>query len=240
MRSFVVLGLLLATSAHAAPCSQPSAPDIPVDTPLAPRAQKQLVREVADFIEDSARYISCLHTDDTVDRSTIGERESIAIRGVADIVDLYESRVGHSDELADAIVRIAGPMSRTTRNQRIAQAEQKATEAERYASVAIQTVNAAIAHFNAGRLAEARTTIGALDLDNLTAFERSWAERVLYSISYAEEKFEEAREHIQKALDAGGLSGGQAFTARVALADVEVMLRLSDTAFEAVAEQPVE
>jgi hypothetical protein len=232
MRSLVVvLGLLLANGVQAAPCRQPSAPDIPVDAPVAARVQKKLVRDVAGFIEDSAKFVSCLRTLEAADPSTIAEKEYVTVRAVADIVDLFETRVGHSDELAEQIMKIAGPTSRSNLDRRIAEVERV------YASDASQTFDVAVAHANARRFAEARAAIATLDYATLTPFDHSRAERILYAISYAQEKFEEARWHLQQALAAGGLTQAQVFSSRIALADIDVMLRLSDTAFEGVADQ---
>jgi hypothetical protein len=37
----------------------------------------------------------------------------------------------------------------------------------------------------------------------LSSFERSKAEQVLYTIAYEEERFEDAREHVRRSIDAG-------------------------------------
>jgi tetratricopeptide (TPR) repeat protein len=252
MRSLVVLvGLLpfalpvsgqraalISTDADAAECRHPSAPEIPIaDTPIAGREAKKLNRDVADFIEDSAKYISCLRTDDSIDPATIGDKEALAIKGVADIVTLYETRVGHSEELTESIMKLAGPASGSTRASRIAHAERLAAQAQRYTSEAMLAIQVAIAHAKARRLAEARATLGQLDLETLTPYERSRAEWVLYAVAYAEEDFTEAREHVLKSLEAGGLSPSTRLTAQLALADLDVMLRLSDTTHDRVAEQ---
>ena len=69
-----------------------------------------------------------------------------------------------------------------------------------------KVLNTAIEALNAQKYAEARTTIGRLSLDRLSPYERSKTEQILFSISYAEEKYAEAREHLVRAIDAGGLS----------------------------------
>jgi tetratricopeptide (TPR) repeat protein len=55
----------------------------------------------------------------------------------------------------------------------------------------------------------AAAKINTLNLDKLSPYERGTVERILFSISYAQEKFEEARGHLQKAIDSGGLNAQQ-------------------------------
>jgi tetratricopeptide (TPR) repeat protein len=52
----------------------------------------------------------------------------------------------------------------------------------------------------------AAAKIGTLNLEKLSPYERGTVERILFSISYAQDKFEEARGHLQKAIDSGGLN----------------------------------
>jgi hypothetical protein len=220
MRSFVVLfGLCLTGSAFAAGCKQPSTPDFPAETPIAERAENKLSRDVARYIEDFAKYVGCLRADDSLDPSTVAEKESAAVRDMRGLIDLYETRVGHSDKL---IAEIAGSADPALLDRVAATHRARDTEA-------IATLNVAIADINAGRHAEARAGIGELDFDSLTPFERSKAEQVLYTVAYKEENFEEAREHVQKSIDAGGLSRQEVFNARLALVNIDVMLRLRNT-----------
>jgi predicted negative regulator of RcsB-dependent stress response len=69
-----------------------------------------------------------------------------------------------------------------------------------------QTLNEAIRLLNAGQSAEAKVKIGTLDLGTLTPYERSHAELVLYNLAFQERRYDDARSHLQKALDAGGLT----------------------------------
>jgi hypothetical protein len=235
MRALIVLvGVLLTEAVLAAECNRPSAPDVPTDVPIGARAEKKLSRAVARYVEASAKYVGCMRADASADPFTVAQRETAALRDVANLIELYETRVGHSDNLIAEMSEIGGPTSRATLDRRIA-AAQRALESD-----AIATLNLAIADINAGRYGQARAAIGELDFERLTPFERSKAERVLYTVAYGEEKFVEAREHIQRSIAAGGLSRQELFNARLALVNVDVMLRLRDTAPQVVADQPVE
>jgi hypothetical protein len=229
---FVLFGLLLTDAVLAAGCNQPLAPDVPADIPLGGRAEKRLSRDVARYVAASAKYVSCLRTDESADPSTVPQREAAALRDVAELIERYENRVGHSDTLIAEMSQIAGRANRSTLDRRIAVA-QRVLESD-----AIATLNVAIADINAGRYAQARAAVGELDLERLTPFERSKAERVLYTIAYEEERFAEAREHVQRSLAAGGLSRQESFNARLALVNIDVMLRLRNSHSELVADQP--
>jgi hypothetical protein len=224
MRSFViVLGSLLTNTALGVTCKQPPPPEIPADAPIAERVEKKLSRDVARFISDSAKYVGCLHAEG-VDPA-IAQKENEALRDVASLIELYETRIGHSDLLIAEVAKIGGPTSQAVLDRRIA-AAQAALESD-----AIQTLNAAIAHINARRYDEARAAVGELDLDRLTPFERSKAEQVLYTIANGEEDFEKAREHVRRSIAAGGLSAYDTFRAKLALTNLDVMLRLRNTSF---------
>lgn len=145
-------------------CEQPSAPAVPADIAIGSRADNRLSREIALFVADSVKYVSCLRAAAADDPATITQKEA--------------------------------------------------------------EFNAAIVHINARRFGDARAAIDELALDDLSSFERSKAEQVLYTIAYEEEKLEEAREHVLKAIDAGGLSASDTFKARLALTNIDVMLSL--------------
>jgi tetratricopeptide (TPR) repeat protein len=70
-------------------------------------------------------------------------------------------------------------------------------------------LNEAIELLNMENYQGAAAKINTLKLDNLSPYERGTVERILFSISYAQEKFEEARGHLQKAIDSGGLNAQQ-------------------------------
>jgi hypothetical protein len=77
-------------------------------------------------------------------------------------------------------------------------------------SPAGSTLNEAIRLLNAGQSAEAKLAIGSLDLGTLTPYERSHAELVLLNLALQEGRLDDARNHLQKALDAGGFPPEQA------------------------------
>ena len=81
-------------------------------------------------------------------------------------------------------------------------------------SAAGQTLNEAIRLLNANQFAEAKLAIGSLDLGTLTPFERSHVELVLYNLAVQEGRLDDARGHLQRALDAGGLTPEQATRVR--------------------------
>jgi len=201
-----------------ADCEQPSAPDVPADVAIGSRADKQLSGEIARFVSASAEYVSCLRGA-VVDPTAVGQKQAEALHAVTTLFDLYETRVGHSDELIAKLTEIGGAVNSSHLSR--AAAIQRAVESD-----AIQTLNAAIAHINARRFGEARAVVRGLDLEALSSFERSKAEQILYTIAYEEERFEDAQEHVRRSIDAGGLSADDKSKARLALANLDVMLVL--------------
>jgi len=75
-------------------------------------------------------------------------------------------------------------------------------------------LNEAIELMNAEDYAGAAQKIGTLQLDRLSPYERGTVERILFNTSYAQERYEEARGHLQKAIDSGGLNAQQISEAR--------------------------
>jgi hypothetical protein len=201
-----------------ADCDQPSAPDVPADVAIGSRADKRVSREIVRFVSDSAEYVSCLRGA-VVDPTAVGQKQAEALHAVTTLFDLYETRVGHSDELIAKLTEIGGAVNSSHLSR--AAAIQRAVE-----SNAIQTLNAAIAYINARRFGEARAVVRGLDLEALSSFERSKAEQILYTIAYEEERFEDAQEHVRRSIDAGGLSADDKYKARLALANLDVMLVL--------------
>ena len=53
-----------------------------------------------------------------------------------------------------------------------------------------------------------------MNLEKLSPYERSKVEQILFNISYSQEKYAEARGHLQKAIDAGGLNEQEVSQAR--------------------------
>lgn len=75
-------------------------------------------------------------------------------------------------------------------------------------------LNQAIELLNAEDYAGAQAKINTLRLDRLSPYERGTVERIMFSISYSQEKFDEARQHLQNAIDSGGLNQVQIDEAR--------------------------
>ena len=75
-------------------------------------------------------------------------------------------------------------------------------------------LNEAIELLNMENYQGAGQKLSTLKLDNLSPYERGTVERILFSISYAQEKYDEARGHLQKAIDSGGLNQVQIDEAR--------------------------
>jgi tetratricopeptide (TPR) repeat protein len=77
-----------------------------------------------------------------------------------------------------------------------------------------KVLNTAIEALTAEKYNEAQAAIATLKLDKLSPYERSKVEQILFNISYAQEKYGEARGHLQKAIDAGGLNEQEISTAK--------------------------
>ena len=72
-----------------------------------------------------------------------------------------------------------------------------------------KALNEAIELLNMENYQAAAAKINTLNLEKLSPYERGTVERILFSISYAQDKYEEARGHLQKAIDSGGLNAVQ-------------------------------
>jgi tetratricopeptide (TPR) repeat protein len=83
-----------------------------------------------------------------------------------------------------------------------------------------KALNTAIEALNMEKYAEAQAAIGTLNLEKLSPYERSKVEQILFNISYAQEKYEEARGHLQKSIDAGGLNEQEISQARYQFAQL--------------------
>ena len=75
-------------------------------------------------------------------------------------------------------------------------------------------LNEAIELMNADDYAGAALKISTLQLDRLSPYERGRVEQILTNIAVEQEKYEEAREHLQKAIDSGGLNAVEIDQAR--------------------------
>ena len=60
----------------------------------------------------------------------------------------------------------------------------------------------------------ARSLVARLEHTSLTPFERSRVEQILFNVAYQERRYDAAHEHLQRAIDAGGLSEPEVAQAR--------------------------
>ena len=105
----------------------------------------------------------------------------------------------------------------TALGQRAGEEEAAAAAPATQASIDAQTgkiLNEAIELLNMEKHAEAKARIDTLALDKLSPYERGRTEQILFNIAYAREQFQEARDHLQKAIDSGGLNAQEIDAAR--------------------------
>lgn len=69
-----------------------------------------------------------------------------------------------------------------------------------------KALNAAIEALNMGDYAGAQAALAPLKLDKVSPYERSRLEQILLSVAAAQERYDEARLHLQNAIDSGGLN----------------------------------
>jgi len=77
-----------------------------------------------------------------------------------------------------------------------------------------KVLNEAIELLNKEDYKAASAKIETLKLDKLSPYEHSKVEQIMFNISYSQEKYDEARGHLQKAIDAGGLNTQEVEQAR--------------------------
>ena len=87
-----------------------------------------------------------------------------------------------------------------------------------------RALNEAIAALKAERYTEARAALAELRLDELTPFERSNTEHILYRIAHAEKNYVEARQHILNAIDSGGLNEEELAHAQERLKEIDAAI----------------
>lgn len=76
-------------------------------------------------------------------------------------------------------------------------------------SIDVQTgriLNEAIELMGMENYAGAQQKLNTLKLDSLSPYERGKVEQILFNIAYSQDRFDEARQHIQRAIDSGGLN----------------------------------
>ncbi|MEO8465800.1 MAG: tetratricopeptide repeat protein [Gammaproteobacteria bacterium] len=77
-----------------------------------------------------------------------------------------------------------------------------------------KVLNEAIELLNKEDFKGASAKIDTLKLDKLSPYERSKVEQIMFNISYSQDKYDDARGHLQKAIDAGGLNAQEIEQAR--------------------------
>ncbi len=105
-------------------------------------------------------------------------------------------------------------MSAATLAQRAAEGAEQAAPSNDIDAQTGNILNQAIELLNAENYVGAQEKINTLRLDRLSPYERGTVERILFSISYSQEKFDEARQHLQNAINSGGLNQQQIDEAR--------------------------
>jgi tetratricopeptide (TPR) repeat protein len=112
--------------------------------------------------------------------------------------------------------------------QRAGQEDQEQSQSEGQSSggpppidvATAKALNTAIEALNMEKYAEAQTAIGTLNLEKLSPYERSKVEQISFNIAYAQEKYDEARQHLQRSIDAGGLNEQEVSQARYQFAQL--------------------
>lgn len=85
-----------------------------------------------------------------------------------------------------------------------------------------EVLTEAIEQINNDQEVEARATLATLRMDRLSPYERSRVEQILASLDYGDGNFTGAREHMQAALDSGGLNEQEASQMRYQMAQMWV------------------
>ena len=67
-------------------------------------------------------------------------------------------------------------------------------------------LSTAVEALNENRYDEARAAVDAVSVKRLTPYETSKVEQIRFNVAYNEQDYASARVHLQKAIDAGGLS----------------------------------
>jgi hypothetical protein len=109
-------------------------------------------------------------------------------------------------------VLAGGASSQQTMDRRVSKALKRATR-----------------NVNAEDYTDARAWVGQLDLDQLTPYELAMAEGVLFRIADAEQKYDEARQHVVRAIESCGLTDEGVASAQDAINRIDTDARLAAT-----------
>jgi len=77
-----------------------------------------------------------------------------------------------------------------------------------------KVLSEAIELLNMENHAGAAAKIATLNFEKLSPYERAKVEQILFQVSYSQEKFAEARDHLKKAVDSGGLNAQEVSDAK--------------------------
>jgi Tfp pilus assembly protein PilF len=102
--------------------------------------------------------------------------------------------------------------------QRAADQEQQQQAQPSIDIVTGRILNEAIEHFNADNIAAARASLAELDFEKLSPYERGRVEQLLAGMAFQEENYAEAREHLQLAINSGGLNAQELSSNRFQIA----------------------
>lgn len=81
-------------------------------------------------------------------------------------------------------------------------------------------LNEAVEQINSKKFAEARATLGKIDLGRLSPYESGRVEQLFAAVEQAEGRYGAARDHLQKAIASGGLNDPEIQTARYQIAQL--------------------
>jgi tetratricopeptide (TPR) repeat protein len=85
-----------------------------------------------------------------------------------------------------------------------------------------KALNAAVDALNMSKYDDARAALAPLKIDKLSPYERSRLEQILSNIAAAEEKYDEARAHLDTAIKAGGLNEQETMDLRYQIAQLYI------------------
>jgi tetratricopeptide (TPR) repeat protein len=143
---------------------------------------------------------------------------------LAPMLDFVVNLGSNASALAAIAIAVSMPSSilgqspgQNVSQQGTSRAASRSPAEEPAPSIDVQTgrvLNEAIELMNADDHAGAARRLGTLQLDRLSPYERGTVERILFSVAYAEDRYEDARGHLQKAIESGGLNAQQVAEAR--------------------------
>ena len=107
------------------------------------------------------------------------------------------------------------------------EAARRSAHAARHRRSDRQALNEAIELSTLEKYAEAQAADRQLNLEKLSPYERSRVEQILFSIAYCAGEVRRAREHLQKAIDSGGLNEQEISQAKYQIAQLFIAAKRS-------------